>query len=81
MEEKLLARIGRFSIGLLIILISGTMLGTVLWFTYPHIHAIFPTAAKNGIIAYDLSWWDSVCITWIFGCLVRSIATEPEKKK
>lgn len=70
-----------------VILIAGAILfaafigGTVLWAIYPHIHALFPTAAAKGIIAYKLGWWDSVCITYIFGILIKSSQTNNNKEK
>ncbi len=60
-------------IGIAILLFIVSILsGTVLWIIYPHIHSLFPNAAINGIIAKDLNWWDSVCITWIFAILLKS---------
>lgn len=53
--------------------------GTILWLIYPHIHSLFPTAATNGIIAQDLSLWDSICITWIFGILLKSSSKSSSK--
>lgn len=53
--------------------------GTILYFIYPHIHALFPTAAAKGIITQNLSWWDAVCVTWIFGILLKS-STKSESK-
>ena len=54
------------------IVMSSFMGGTMLWLTYSHIHAFFPTAAEKGIIAKDLGWWDSVCIAWLFSVLFKS---------
>lgn len=54
------------------VFISATFTGTILCLIYPHIHALFPTAAELGIIPYKLGWWDSVCITWIFSLLLKS---------
>jgi hypothetical protein len=58
-----------------VIFFISILSGTLLWLIYPHIHALFPTAAAKGIIAKDLGWWDSVCITWIFNILIRASNT------
>ena len=55
-------------VGFIISLVSGT----ILWAIYPHINALFPTAADNGLIAKNLHWWDSVCITWILTVFIKS---------
>ena len=55
--------------------------GTILWCIYPHIHDLFPTAAKNGVIAQDLSWWNAVCVTWIFGILLKSSSKSESKSE
>lgn len=54
------------------VFLVAVLSGTILYFIYPHIHALFPTAAEKGIIAKELGWWDSVCITWLFGILLKS---------
>lgn len=46
--------------------------GTLVYWLYPHIHALLPNAAAKGYIAQNLSWWDSVCITWLFGILLKT---------
>lgn len=46
--------------------------GTAIWVFYPHIHALFPNAAQQGIIAEELGWWDAVCISWLFGALFKT---------
>lgn len=45
--------------------------GSILWAIYPHIHALFPTAAEKGIIARDISLWDAICVSWIFNILLK----------
>lgn len=54
--------------------------GTWLWLFYPHIHALFPTAAENNIIASDLGWWDSVCIVWLFSTLTKNVIKQDSSK-
>ena len=64
--------VGMFFLTILMIFVDSVLGGTILWAIYPHIHALFPTAAENGIIAFDLSWWDSVCVSWIFSILIKT---------
>jgi hypothetical protein len=54
--------------------------GTLFWLLYPHIHALFPTAAENNIIAAKIGWWDSVCLAWLVGILKKSEIKVPSKK-
>lgn len=69
-----------------IILVAATLAmvalfnGTILYFIYPHIHALFPSAAEHGIIAHNLKWWDSVCIVWIFTFLIKSSQSNSNDK-
>ena len=58
-----------FIIGLGVIIILTLINGTILWIIYPHIHALFNTPT---ILASNLSWWDSVCISWIAQILIKS---------
>jgi hypothetical protein len=64
-------KIGIAFITFIVIFLIAILSGTILWLIYPHIHALFPTAASKGIIAQKLSWWDSVCIVWIFNILIK----------
>jgi hypothetical protein len=79
--ESLMKFIGGAVLVIATVFVAATLSGTVLWGIYPHIHALFPTAAKNGIIAVDLGWWDSVCICWIFGILVKGGSSSSSSKK
>lgn len=84
MLEKFLTAIGAILVAGVIIFFVATLTGTILWAIYPHIHALFPTAAANHIIAQDLGWWDSVCITYIFSILLKgrsSSSSSDDKKK
>jgi hypothetical protein len=72
MDNKLLESIGALCLAIGLICIVGLFSGTILWLVYDHIHALFPTAAEKGIIADSLSWWDSVCISWIACCLTKA---------
>lgn len=64
-----------------VIFLAAVLSGTLLWMIYPHIHALFPNAASNGIIPNQLSWWDSVCIVWIFRTILPSGSSSSKDKK
>lgn len=66
-------------VGLFPILVSSMVFafvqGTILFILYPYINTLFLTAAENGIIAYQLGWWNSICIMWLFNLLFKSNTT------
>ena len=80
MEESIIKSAGALFIVLLMLVVGGFFSGTLLWLIYDHIHAFFPTAAENGIIAKELGWWDSVCISWLFSILIRSRSVSSKDK-
>lgn len=50
--------------------------GTIVWLIWPVvIPAVFPAAVASGAIAGKLSWWVSVCLTWLTGLLIKSTTT------
>lgn len=78
--DKVFEFVGKVVITIGIIFLVAILSGTILWMIYDHIHALFPNLAINGIIAKDLSWWDSVCITWIFSILFKySVSTNKKE--
>ena len=79
--EKVLTYVGAAVAVIAIVGLVSVLTGTILWVLYPHIHAMFPTAATKGIIAKELSWLDSVCVTWIFSILIKGGSTSSNKKE
>lgn len=77
--DKLVTGIGLIVLGSILLFIVSIVGGTIVWATWPHIHAMFPQAAAKGIIAQDLSWWDSVCVTWLFSVLIKSSSSSSSK--
>lgn len=77
--ENFLETLGGSILVAFFIFIAATIGGTLLWALYPHIHALFPTAASNGAIAPALGWWDSVCIVWIFNLIMPSAKASVKK--
>ena len=50
--------------------------GTLIYWLWPiAIPAAFPGLVKSGVLASGLSWWASICLSWIFGILIKSTQT------
>lgn len=69
--KTILSFIGVITLAALFIFAAAVLSGTILFFIYPHIFAMFPNAATSGVLASTLEWWDAVCVTWIFGILIK----------
>lgn len=78
--EKWCVLIGSLVIRVILIFALSVINGSILWLIYPHIHSLFPTAADYGIISKNLSWWNSVCISWLFSILLKKDRIEVGKK-
>jgi hypothetical protein len=65
--------------GLGVIFLLGLMSlfsGTLVYWLWPvAIPAAFPGLVASGVLAAKLSWWASVCLTWILGILIKSTQT------
>ncbi len=50
--------------------------GTLIWVLWPWaIPAVFPGLVASGVIAGKLGWGASVCLSWLFGLLLKSSVT------
>ncbi len=78
--EKITEALGIGLLAIIIIFVLAIISGTILWVLYPHLLVLFPSAVKNGVLTSDLSWWDSVCITWI-AALFRSSYNNSKKEE
>lgn len=73
-------------IGSLIIIVLGIALaafisGTILWAIWPTaIPAAFPGLVASGALAESLTWWQSVCLAWIFAILFKSNSKAKDNK-
>ena len=54
--------------------------GTFVWLIWPVVAKAFPALVSGGYLSSSLSWWDSVCLTWLFGLLIKSTNTNNTKK-
>lgn len=61
--------------GIIAIVLVGLLAvvsGTIIWLIWPvAVPAAFPTLVTSGVIAGKLSWWASVCLSWLFGLLIK----------
>jgi hypothetical protein len=47
--------------------------GTIVWLIWPvAIPSVFPDLVSKNIISGELSWWSSVCLSWLMGILFRT---------
>lgn len=54
--------------------------GTIVWLIWPvAVPAVFPAAVASGAIAGKLSWWASVCLSWLTGLLIKGSTTVNNK--
>lgn len=66
---------------LILVFALALVSGTILWLIWPvAIPAAFPGLVASGIIAGKLSWWASVCLTWVFSILVKATQTVNKDK-
>ena len=59
---------------IIIVLFFSIFGGTIVWLIWPvAIPAVFPGLVTSGAIAAKLTWIQSVCLTWIFSILIKSL--------
>ena len=75
--EGLIIGLGAIVILALLALFGGTI---VFWIWPVVIPAAFPGLVASGVIAGKLAWWQSVCLTWLFGILIKSVQTNTNNK-
>lgn len=66
---------------ILMVFLTAVLGGTFIWILYPHIHALFPSAVVNNVISESLSWWDSVCISWLIAILKGNLSVSGKTEK
>lgn len=44
--------------------------GTIVWMCWDSLHTAFP--GIENYVAQDLSWWSSVKLAFLFGCLIKA---------
>ena len=71
------------SVGIVAVVLVGLLAvasGTIVWLIWPvAVPAVFPAAVASGAIAGKLSWWASVCLSWLTGLLIKGSTTVRNK--
>ena len=77
MKEQIIgAVIGIIAITCFISLLGGTFL----FFLWPvAIPSAFPAIVESGALAESLTWWQSVCLVWVFTILLKSSHSSSNK--
>lgn len=65
--EKITQALG----ALVLLIVAATAAGTVLYLVWPVGVQAFHGLVKNGILNPSLTWWQSVCLTYVFTTLFR----------
>jgi len=63
-----------------VVFFAAVIGGTFVWLVWPVVNHAFPKLVADGVLASSLSWWDSVCLTWLFGLLIKSTQTNKNGK-
>ena len=72
MEKLIKFIIGALGAAVLLAFIA-TLGGTILWLIWPvAIPAAFPGFVEKSFLAAQMTWWQSVCLVWLFGILIKS---------
>lgn len=75
--KAVLIGLGAIALVALLALFGGTI---VYWIWPVAIPAAFPGLVASGAIAGKLTWWQAVCLTWLFGILIKSTQTNSNNK-
>jgi len=75
--KAVLIGLGAIALVALLALFEGTI---VYWIWPVTIPAVFPGLVASGTIAGKLLWWQSVCLTWLCGILIKSTQTNSNNK-
>lgn len=73
--EKVIVILGAMAF----VFVASVFGGTIVWLIWPVVAKAFPGLVASGVISSGLSWWDSVCLAWLFGILIKS--TQTNKKE
>lgn len=73
--------------GLLIALVAVVIIGiialfggTIVYFIWPVAIQAFPGLTNAGFLTANLTWGQAVCLTWLFGILIKSTQTNNNSK-
>ncbi len=81
MLDSFFTIVGAFITLLVTVFCLALITGTILWMIYAtSIPMLFPNAVEHGILAADLTWWQFVKVTWVFGILIKASNTNNNNK-
>ena len=70
--EKFITGLSAGIVAVVLIGFLAVVSGTIVWLIWPvAVPAVFPAAVASGAIAGKLSWWASVCLSWLAGILIK----------
>ena len=74
--DSFFAKIGLALVATILVGVAAFFTGTMVWLLWPWaIPAVFPGLVASGVIAGKLGWGASVCLSWLFGLLLKSSVT------
>lgn len=80
--DKFLVFVGKTFVVFGVLFLGAFLGGTFVWLLWPvAIPAAFPSLVASGALATKLTWWQSVCLTWLAGLLIKGSSTVTEKKE
>jgi len=66
---------------MVVVAIVAILGGTIVYWIWPvAIPTVFPGLVTSGVLAGKIAWWPAVCLTWIFGILIKSTQTNNNNK-
>lgn len=70
------------SLGVIVIVgVVAIFGGTIVYYIWPHAMKAFPGLIDAGTLATKLTWVQAVCLTWLFGILIKSTQTNNNSNK
>lgn len=71
-KKNLGTQFGVAILALILISFTAVISGTIVWLLWPVAMNAFPGLVSGGILAAKLTWWQSVCLTGLFGFLIKN---------
>jgi hypothetical protein len=73
--EQVMKGIGIGVVTLVLVALLSVVGGTIVYWIWPTAMEAFPGLVENGTLPPELRWWAAVCLTWLFGILIKSTST------
>lgn len=76
MNNDFLKAMGVFFVTLISVFVGAVIGGTIVWYVWPIVvPVVLPLLVKSGAIPAELTWWVSVCLTWLCSTLFKATLT------